>query len=75
MKYKCVLNLPKIFRPVTRNTLIFLFGPIKIEFLSQKIVFVLANSVHPDEMPHYAENHLGLHCLPKNLERVNIFMQ
>ena len=34
-------------------------------FLSLKIVFVLANSVDPDEMPHYAAFHLRLHCLPK----------
>ena len=27
-----------------------------------KIVFVIANSVDPDEMPHYAVSHLGLHC-------------
>ena len=32
---------------------------------SLKIVFVLANSVDPDEMLHYAAFHLGLHCLPK----------
>ena len=38
---------------------------IKLYFLSRKIVFVLANSVNPDEMPHYAAFHLGLHCLPK----------
>ena len=35
------------------------------KILSLKIVFVLANSVDPDEMPHYATFHLGLHCLPK----------
>ena len=34
-----------------------------IEFLSLKIVFVLANSVDPDEMLHYAAFHLDLHCL------------
>ena len=32
-----------------------------IDFLSLKINFVLANSVHPDEMPQYAAFHLGLH--------------
>ena len=32
-----------------------------------KIKFVLTNSVGPDEMPHYAAFHLGLHCLPKYL--------
>ena len=35
----------------------------KIVFLSLKIVFVLANSVDPDEMPHSKAFHLGLHCL------------
>ena len=29
------------------------------------IVFVVGNSVDPDEMPHYAAFHLGLNCLPK----------
>ena len=33
--------------------------------LSLKIHFVLANSADPDEMPHSAAFHLGLHCLPK----------
>ena len=36
-------------------------------FLSLKIVFILANSVDPDEMPHTVAFHLGLHCLPKYL--------
>ena len=27
--------------------------------------FYLENSVDPDEMPHYAAFHLGLHCLSK----------
>ena len=27
--------------------------------------FALVNSVDPDEMPHLAAFHLGLHCLPK----------
>ena len=34
-------------------------------FLSLKIDFVLANNADPDEMPHYAAFHLGLHCSPK----------
>ena len=34
-------------------------------FMSLKIVFVLANSTDPDEMPHFAAFYLGLHCLPK----------
>ena len=36
-------------------------------FLSPKIVFILANSVDPDEMLQNAAFHLGLHCLPSNL--------
>ena len=31
----------------------------------KQLVFVLANTVDPDEMPHDAAFHLGLHCLPK----------
>ena len=42
-----------------------LYFPKNIEFLSLKIDFVLANSEDPDEMQHYAESHLGLHCLAK----------
>ena len=34
-------------------------------FFSLKIVFVLANSANPDEMPHNAAFHLGLHCSRK----------
>ena len=36
-----------------------------IVFRSLNVIFVLANSVDPDEMPYYAAFHLGLHCLPK----------
>ena len=36
-------------------------------FLSLNIVFILANSADPDEMPHYAAFYLDLHCLPKYL--------
>ena len=32
-----------------------------------KIVFILANSADPDEMPPYSAFHLGLHFLPKYL--------
>ena len=50
-----------------------IISKIRIVFLSLKIVFVLANSVDPDEMLHHAAFHLGLHCLPKctfsNLEQ------
>ena len=34
-------------------------------FLPLKIDLTSAKSVDPDEMPHFAEFHLGLHCLPK----------
>ena len=34
-------------------------------FLLLIIIFVLANSVYPDEMLHYAAFHLGFCCLPK----------
>ena len=37
----------------------------KIDSLSLKINFVLANSVDPDEKLHNAAFYLGLHCLPK----------
>ena len=33
-------------------------------FLFLKIYFVVANSADPDEMPHHAAFHLGLHCFP-----------
>ena len=26
-------------------------------------LFVLANSIYPDKMPHFVPFHLGLHCL------------
>ena len=35
--------------------------------LSLEIIFVLANSVDPDETPHSASLHLSLHCLSKYL--------
>ena len=37
-----------------------------------KICYYLCNSAVPDEMPHYAAFHLGLHCLPKYLFSFNI---
>ena len=39
----------------------------KIVFLFLKIFLVLASSVDPDKMLHYAAFHLGLHCLLKFL--------
>ena len=38
-------------------------------FVSLEIVTVIANSIDPDEMLHYAVFHLGLHYLPKNAFR------
>ena len=38
---------------------------INFLFLFLKIVFIMANCVDPDEMPHDAAFHLCLHCLPK----------
>ena len=40
--------------------------PVKIS-ITLKIVFILANSADPIEMPPYAAFHLGFHCLPKYL--------
>ena len=31
-------------------------------FHSLKFIFIFANSVDPDEMPHDVAFHLGLHC-------------
>ena len=36
-----------------------------IVIFSLKIDFVLVNSADPDEMPHSAAFHQGLHCLQK----------
>ena len=36
-------------------------------FLSLRVVFILANSADPDEMPSNVAFHLGLHCLPEYL--------
>ena len=38
--------------------------------LTLMLVFVLANSVDPDEMPQDVAFHLGLHCVPKNAFRI-----
>ena len=40
-------------------------------------LFTITNSEDPDEMPHYATFHMGLHCLKKYTkytlkQRVNI---
>ena len=34
-----------------------------LQFFSLKIIFVVTNSVDPDEMPHYAAFNLDLLCL------------
>ena len=49
------------------NRLLFLKKNV---YLSLNIVFVQANSVDPDTMPHDAAFHLGLHCFPKNASRI-----
>ena len=38
-----------------------------IVYLSQKIYFLLANSADPNEMPHDAAFHLGLHCFCQSI--------
>ena len=48
---------------IFRGSQVILFQ--KFVFLSSKIDFVLANSVDPDKMPHYAAFHLGFHSLLK----------
>ena len=37
---------------------------VELSNLSLKIVFILANSADPDEMPNYGAFHLSLYCLP-----------
>ena len=39
--------------------------PNYVVFISLKIDFALTNGAVPDEMPHVAAFHLGLHCLLK----------
>ena len=51
---------------ILRGRSLVIISPNNIVFLSLNIDFGLANSGDPDEMPHYAEFHLGLHCLPKH---------
>ena len=46
-----------------------LYFPKNIAFLSQKIIFALANNADPDEIPHYWAFHLGINCLSKHLFR------
>ena len=41
-----------------------LFPKIVFSF-SEDLLFFLANSVDPDEMPHNVAFHLGLNCLSK----------
>ena len=60
------IKLPFVF-----NIFLSIFEwPLKTGFtvlLSLKVVLFLANSADLDEMQHYAAFHLGLHCLPKYL--------
>ena len=37
--------------------------------LCLKVAEWVANSVDPDEMPHFAASHLGLHCLLRPLAK------
>ena len=39
------------------------------------LIFILANRVDPDEMPHYAAFHLDLHCLPKYAFRSHLYTE
>ena len=39
--------------------------PNKNAFISLDIIFGLASSENPDEMPHHVTFHLGFHYLPK----------
>ena len=65
-KKLCVPTLPKIFRPVTRNTLIFLFGLMKDEKIITKRHFDIANDpfspcvAQSGRMHHHFENHVDL---------------
>ena len=41
-------------------------GHVRLDLLQfLNVVLILANSVDPDEMQHYAAFHLGHHCLQK----------
>ena len=72
--YTAVSYAPYILLQIYTITILATFGVAILEFfhpgpqpisLSLKKVCLLANSADPDEMPHYAACHLGLHCLPK----------
>ena len=45
-----------------------------VVFFSMKSIFVLANSVDPNEMPHYAAFNLGLHCLQLYVQIIHVFI-
>ena len=38
-------------------------GPLFL-FKGHQVIIFISNSVDPDDMTHYSEFHLGLHCLP-----------
>ena len=41
-------------------------------YFCHRLDFIFANSVSPDEMPHHAAFHLGVHCLQvSRILRVN----
>ena len=41
-----------------------LFGSSRVKEKYPFVFFFLANSVDPDQMPHFVASDLGLHCLP-----------
>ena len=45
----------------------------QIELYFSKNIFVLADSVDPDEMSHDATFHMGLHSIPKHAFRVQYY--
>ena len=68
-------TLIRLHRCECLSVLLFVCKPLKtgflakrpIVFLSLRIVFVLANRVDTDEMPHYnAAFHQGIHCMSKD---------
>ena len=59
--------MPCLEKTILKITLSPISFDLSMYYLSLKIVFILANSNGPDEMPPYVAFHLGLHCLPKHL--------
>ena len=57
------MEFPIKFDTVKSGWFIVYIEGSQITLLSLKINFVLANGADPDEMPHYAAFHQGLHLL------------